>query len=136
MKPGFSIGAVARHTGVKVPTIRFYEQIGLVPPPRRSEHNRRYYGDLDVQRLLFIRHARELGFEVAAIRSLLALQDHPQMPCGQIDALVAKHLAVIGSKIRQLTDLRHELQRILASCTGGCVADCRVIESIATCEIQ
>ena len=71
------IGQAARRSGVKVPTIRYYEQIGLLTSPPRSEGNRRQYDGHDLRRLIFIRHARELGFEVGAIRTLLVLQDHP-----------------------------------------------------------
>jgi DNA-binding transcriptional MerR regulator len=134
MTSTLAIGEVARQTGIKVPTIRFYEQIGLLRAPQRSEGNRRCYRDSDVRRLVFIRHARELGFEVGAIRTLLALQDQPEMSCGQIDALVGDHLAAVDSKINRLVALRRELQQILACCTGGRVAECRVIESIAKCE--
>ncbi|MFX8672475.1 MerR family transcriptional regulator, partial [Acinetobacter baumannii] len=66
-----AIGEAARQSGVKVPTIRYYEQIGLLPAPPRSEGNRRLYGTADLRRLAFIRHARELGFEVGSIRTLL-----------------------------------------------------------------
>jgi DNA-binding transcriptional MerR regulator len=129
----FPIGEVARQTGIKVPTIRFYEQIGLLPAPSRSESNRRYYRESDVRRLAFVRHARELGFEVGIIRTLLALQDQPEISCGQIDALVGDHLAAVDDKINRLVALRGELQQILACCKGGRVAECRVIESIAKC---
>ena len=128
------IGEVARRTGLKVPTIRYYEQIGLLPPLPRSEGNRRCYHDSDVRRLVFIRHARELGFEVEAIRTLLAFQDQPENSCGQIDALVGEHLAAVDSRIRRLVALRRELQHILGCCRGGRVAECRVIESISNCE--
>jgi DNA-binding transcriptional MerR regulator len=127
----FPIGEVARQTGIKVPTIRFYEQIGLLPAPQRSEGNRRCYRESDVRRLAFIRHARELGFDVGAVRTLLALQDQPEVSCCQIDTLVGDHLAAIDRKITGLIALRKELQRMLACCGGGRVAECRVIESIA-----
>jgi DNA-binding transcriptional MerR regulator len=133
MSSTFPIGEVARQTGIKVPTIRFYEQIGLLPAPARSEGNRRCYRESDVRRLAFVRHARELGFEVGAIRTLLALQDQPEISCGQIDALVGDHLAAVDDKINRLVALRKELQQILACCKGGRVAECRVIESIAKC---
>ncbi len=68
----FSIGVFSRETGVKVTTIRFYEQIGLLPSPSRTDSNGRTYGPDDLKWLRFIRHARELGFEVDAIRQLLA----------------------------------------------------------------
>jgi DNA-binding transcriptional MerR regulator len=132
MSGTFPIGEVARQTGIKVPTIRFYEQVGLLPAPPRSEGNRRCYRESDVRRLAFIQHARELGLDVGAVRTLLALQDQPEMPCGQIDTLVGHHLAAVDRKITGLIALRNELQRILACCGGGRVAECRVIESIST----
>jgi len=127
------IGEVARQTAIKVPTIRFYEQIGLLPAPQRFEGNRRCYRESDVRRLAFVRHARELGFEIGTIRTLLALQDRPEISCGQIDALVGDHLAAVDDKINRLVALREELQQILACCKGGRVAECRVIGSIAKC---
>jgi DNA-binding transcriptional MerR regulator len=125
-----SIGDAARRTGIKVPTIRYYEQIGLVPAPGRSGGNRRYYGEDAIRRLTFIRHARELGFEIESIRALLALQDQPDQPCDDIDTLAREHLATIEEKIARLTGLRREMKRMLKSCSGGRVAECRVIESI------
>jgi DNA-binding transcriptional MerR regulator len=125
-----SIGDAARLTGIKVPTIRYYEQIGLLPAPGRSGGNRRYYGGDAIRRLTFIRHARELGFEVEAIRALLAMQDQPDRLCDDIDALAREHLAAIEEKIARLTALRREMKRMLKSCSGGRVAECRVIESI------
>jgi DNA-binding transcriptional MerR regulator len=125
------IGDVARHTGIKVPTIRYYEQIGLLPTPSRTEGNRRCYSEGAIRRLTFIRHARELGFEIDAIRELLALQDEPYRPCDDIDALAREHLAAIEKKIAQLTALRGEMKRMLKSCSGGRIAECRVVESIS-----
>jgi Cu(I)-responsive transcriptional regulator len=131
MPETFPIGEVARQTGVKVPTIRYYEQIGLLPPAPRSEGNRRCYERSKVQRLAFIRQARDLGFEIEDIRTLLALQDAPESSCGKIDALVAEHLANVDRRIARLSALRAELRRMLQRCAGGRVAECRVIESIA-----
>jgi DNA-binding transcriptional MerR regulator len=87
LKGDFAIGEAARRSGVKVPTIRYYEQIGLLPAASRSEGNRRLYDRRDLDRLAFIRHARELGFEVEAIRTLLSLQDDPEQPCAAADAI-------------------------------------------------
>lgn len=126
----FPIGVLAKETGVKIPTIRFYEEIGLLPAPIRATNNRRLYATDAVRRLKFIRHARELGFEIEDIRELLALSAHPAEPCADIDRLTRQHLSVIDQRIQQLTALRTELQKTLDTCTGGCVADCRVIESI------
>ena len=130
MTTELQIGEVARQTGVKIPTIRYYEQIGLLHPPLRSEGRRRRYGAADVRRLTFIRHARELGFEIEAVRTLLALQDRPERSCHDIDALTRDHLAAVEHKIARLVALRRELNRMLDCCAGGRVAECRVIESI------
>lgn len=123
-----SIGALGRETGVKVPTIRYYEQIGLLPSPGRAENNRRTYGPENVRRLNFIRHARELGFAVEAIRQLLSLEDEPHRPCEDADRIARAHLADIDSKIVRLTALRAEVQRMVDQCARGEIKNCRVIE--------
>jgi DNA-binding transcriptional MerR regulator len=126
-----SIGEAARGSGVKVPTIRYYEQIGLLPPPPRTEGNRRRYDASDLRRLTFIRHARELGFEVEAIRTLLALADKPEQSCEKADQIARAHLVEIDSRIGRLTALRAEVQRMTEECAHARVADCRVIEVLA-----
>ncbi len=131
MADKFTIGEAALRTGIKVATIRYYEQIGLLAAPVRSAGNRRHYQADDLKRLSFIRHARDLGFEIQAIRRLLSLQDHPQRSCEDIDQLVHEHLLATEDKIARLTSLRRELDRMLASCHGGIVAECRVIDAIA-----
>lgn len=130
MKP-LAIGALAQATGVKVPTIRYYEEVGLLPAPDRTESNRRTYGPSAVRRLSFIRHARELGFEVDAIRQLLALADDPHRPCHEADGIARAHLTDIDSKIRRLTALRAEVRRMVDQCAHGEIKDCRVIEVLA-----
>lgn len=125
------IGQAARQSGVKVPTIRYYEQIGLLPAPPRSEGNRRQYDDGDLRRLAFIRHARELGFEVEAIRTMLALQDRPEQSCAAVDEIARSRLSEVNQRIASLTALKAELERMLASCAHGQVAECRVIETVA-----
>ena len=123
-----SIGKLATATGVKVPTIRFYEQIGLLAPPPRTASDRRLYDDAALRRLSFIRHARQLGFDLDAIRSLLDLSDHPDRPCGDANAIAERHLADVTEKIAQLQALRTELSRMSAECAGGRVSACKVIE--------
>ena len=129
--PSLTIGDLARQTGVKVPTIRFYESIGLLPAPDRTASARRVYDRRAVQRLAFVRHARDLGFSVTAVRSLLELADHPDQSCADADRLAAEHLAEIERKIAQLQALRDELGRVTAECARGRVADCRVIEVLS-----
>ena len=125
------IGRLAKATGVKVPTIRFYEGIGLLPEPLRTHSDRRVYDRAAVDRLAFIKHARQLGFTVEAIRSLLDLSDHPDRPCEQANALAAAQLKTVEAKIRQLQALRRELRRMVATACEGQVSDCRVIEVLS-----
>lgn len=125
------IGALSDATGVKVPTIRFYEQIGLMPSPLRTQSNRRSYGPEHLQRLRFIRHARELGFSVEDIRELLAMSAQPQASCDGADSIARRHLREVKRRIAQLQSLRGELERMIGECGHGRVADCRVIESLA-----
>ncbi len=125
------IGAAAQHSGVKVPTIRYYEHIGLLPTPPRSEGNRRSYGEQDLRRLAFIRHARDLGFEISAIRSLLALQDTPQQTCASVHEIAQERLTDVVQRIQSLTALKTELEEMIAGCTRGHVEQCHVIEILA-----
>lgn len=131
MLQGVPIGMAASRSGVKAPTIRYYEQIGLLPSPSRSEANRRSYDETDLRRLTFIRHARELGFEVEAIRTLLALQDDPNQPCATADAIAKARLSEVERRIRSLKALQAELEVMIEGCSHGRVGSCRVIEVLA-----
>jgi DNA-binding transcriptional MerR regulator len=125
------IGELARRTGVKVPTIRFYEQIGLIAAPPRTEGNQRRYGKTEIDRLNFIRHARELGFEVDHIRELLAMSQEPQASCHQADSIAQSHLLEVDRRIEKLRRLRGELARMIDECGHGRICDCRIIEVLA-----
>jgi DNA-binding transcriptional MerR regulator len=127
----FSIGELGRRTSVKVPTIRYYEQIGLLPSPPRTEGRQRRYDTTHAARLNFIRHARELGFEVDDIRELLAMSAKPNQSCVEIDALAKRHIAQIDRRIAHLVSLRAELQHTVDECGQGRVCECRVIETLA-----
>lgn len=129
-----SIGELARRTGAKVPTIRYYEQAGLLPPPARTGGRQRRYGMAVVARLNFIRHARAVGFDVPAIRELLALSEQPERPCAEVDGIARRHVAEIDRRIARLTALRRELHRALDACGHGRVGECRVIEALANPE--
>ncbi|WP_181418363.1 MerR family transcriptional regulator [Phyllobacterium leguminum] len=122
------IGEASRASGVKVATIRYYEQIGLISAPPRTEGNRRLYDRRDIERLLFIRHARDLGFEIDAIRTLLDLQDNPDQSCATADAIARARLSDVESRIAKLLSLKVELQRMLECTAHGRVDQCRVIE--------
>lgn len=131
MAQGVPIGEAARRSGVKAPTIRYYEQIGLLPTPSRSQGNRRQYEVADLRRLAFVRHARELDFDIEAIRALLRLQDRPEQSCSAADEIARARLAEVEGRIVSLTALRAELERMVSECASGKVAECRVIETLA-----
>jgi DNA-binding transcriptional MerR regulator len=128
---GISIGELSRQTGVKVPTIRYYEGAGLMPLPPRTEGKQRRYDAAAVARLNFIRHARELGFEVDTIRELLAMNAQPDRSCAEVDQITRRHLAAVDRRIAQLTALRSELQRMIEECGHGRVCECRIIQVLA-----
>lgn len=131
MTTELTIGRAAEQCGVKVPTIRYYEEIGLLGAPARTGSGRRLYGPAELERLRFIRHARALGFEIEAIRALIALQEHPDWSCAEADSIAREHLTDVRQKISSLRALEAELERMTAGCAHGTVADCRVIEVLA-----
>ncbi len=126
-----SIGAMSRRTGVKVPTIRYYEQMGLIDPAERSEGNQRRYSEAHVERLAFIRHARDLGLPLEAIRELIDLSADPQRPCADADRIAKAHLEHVRGRIARLQRLERELSRIVSRCDGDHIGDCYVIEALS-----
>lgn len=127
----FTIGDLSRKTGVKVPTIRYYEQMGLMSEPERSEGNQRRYGRVERDRLSFIKHARDLGLTIDSIRELLELSEYPERPCNQADRIVAEQLYAVRERIEKLKRLEHELERISSHCGSGQIKDCYVIRALA-----
>lgn len=131
MAGNLRIGTVASAAGTNVETVRYYERIGLLPPPARTGGNYRAYDEADARRLAFIRHARALGFEIIEIRSLLTLSDDPGRDCAEADRIASEHLATVKLKLARLTGLRDELARIVGVCRGGRAATCRVLEAVS-----
>jgi len=127
----YSIGDLSKRTGVKVPTIRYYEQMGLLNEADRSEGNQRRYEKSHLERLAFVRHARDLGLTIDAIRDLIALSQHREMPCNGADRIAADHLAKVREKIARLKKLEHELERIVSHCDGHSIEDCYVIRALS-----
>jgi DNA-binding transcriptional MerR regulator len=127
----YGIGELARSAGYAVQTIRYYEQIGLMPAPPRTEGRQRRYSEDHLDRLLFIRHARDLGFEIEDVRSLLDLASQPDQSCASVDAIAKAHVSAIDEKISRLTALRAELTRTLRACSKGKIAQCKVIDVLA-----
>jgi DNA-binding transcriptional MerR regulator len=126
-----SIGQLSARAGVKVPTIRYYEGIGLIDPPGRTEGNQRRYGRAALERLRFIAHAREMGFPMDSLKSMLRLARHAEAPCADLDDLVRDRLVEVDARIARLTRLRGELAGMLDSCRHGSVADCRIVEVLS-----
>lgn len=131
MNSDLTIGRVADATGCKVQTVRYYEQIGLIPAPPRSSGNQRVYDSSAIHRLTFIRHARELGFPLQAIRDLISLSDNPDQSCEAADVIAKAQLDEVDLRIRRLGALRNELERMVEQCKGGRIADCRVLEVLS-----
>lgn len=123
-----SIGMLAKRTGTKVQTIRYYEQIGLLPEADRTMGGQRRYGDNEFDRLSFIRHSRQLGFTLEAIRELLALSDNPSKPCAEVDRIALGQLKEVERRIERLNVLKVELERMIAECAQGRVGECRVLD--------
>ncbi|MCF3936594.1 helix-turn-helix domain-containing protein [Acuticoccus sp. M5D2P5] len=123
-----TIGKLGQKTGTRVQTIRYYEEIGLMPEAERTEGGQRRYSDADFDRLSFIRHARQLGFPLEAIRELLSLSDHPDQSCHEADAIARRQLKQVEQRIARLNALKTELHRMIEECSGGHAADCRVLE--------
>ncbi|MEM9496053.1 MAG: helix-turn-helix domain-containing protein [Pseudomonadota bacterium] len=125
-----TIGRLSKAAGVKVTTIRYYESVGLMGAPARSQSGQRLYDGEAVQRLSFIRHARELGFPMEAIRELMDLQTRPDQDCAEVDAIARCQLADVRKRLDQLEALEAELKRMIKRCEGGKVGECRVMAAL------
>lgn len=131
MARALMIGDLARRTGTKVNTIRFYEEAGLLPKAARTASGRRTYGEDDLRRLMFIRHSRGLGFSTSMIRSLLDLSEHPEQRCDEARDIARLHLLDVKARIKRLKALQAELGRMISECSGArLVAECRVLEAL------
>ena len=124
------IGAAARTSGVHVETIRYYERIGLVRAPPRSAAGQRRYGPAEIRRLRFVRRARELGFSLDEIRTLLGLADGGPA-CAEVCALALRHLAEIRCKIADLERMGATLAATAARCAGDAAPDCPILDALA-----
>lgn len=127
----FSIGLLARATGTKVETIRWYERVGLLAAPARTAGNYRAYGRPHLARLSFIRRARDLGFSLDQVRVLLSLAEDRDRSCEAVDAVAREHREEVDRKISDLQALRRELDGLINQCRHGRVSECRIIEALA-----
>jgi len=125
---GLPIGELSRRTSVNIETIRYHERIKMLPTPARTEGGRRVYGPNELRTLAFIRRARELGFSLDDIRTLLNLGAPGQASCADVREIAAHHLDHIRAKISDLKKLERLLAKTIAQCSGNKVPDCPVVE--------
>ena len=128
---GMTIGQLGRATGTAVETVRYYEKIGLLPKAARTAGNYRSYGSAEVDRLGFIRKARDLGFSIEQVRALLSLSDERDRDRDDVDRIAKQHLAEVDRKIADLTALRRELSTVIEQCESGTVAECRILRALS-----
>ena len=126
-----SIGELSKRTGVKIPTIRYYEQQGLIDSPERSEGNQRRYEPAQLECLSFIKHARDLGIPIGSVKELIRLGSHPDGPCEDADRIANENLSAVRARIAKLKKLEAELERIASGCDSNKIHDCYVIRALA-----
>jgi|JI8StandDraft_1071087.scaffolds.fasta_scaffold67038_1 DNA-binding transcriptional MerR regulator len=135
MSARLSIGLVARRTGATVPTVRYYEEIGLLPAASRTASGQRSYDEATVRRLVFIRRCRDFGFSIEQVRELVGLVDQPDRPCVEVRDIAASHLQQVRRKLDELKALETSLSAIVCgcnvACAGGAAVDCTILEDLA-----
>jgi DNA-binding transcriptional MerR regulator len=130
------IGALAKRTGTNGPTIRYYEEIGLLPQADRQAGGQRIYSENDVRRLTFIRRCRDFGFSVEQVRMLVALVQDRDRSCLEARDLAQEHLTAVRTKIGELNKLERSIATFVASCNASCAGgagpDCVILEDLTT----
>ena len=130
------IGALAERTSTNAPTIRYYEEIGLLRPADRQSGGQRVYGDADVKRLTFIRRCREFGFSIDQVRVLVGLVQNPLSSCMHARDLAQEHLGAVRAKLAELKALERSISGFVASCDASCAGgpgpDCVILEDLAS----
>ncbi len=127
---GITIGRLAEAAGVNLETVRYYESIKLMPPPARTGAGHRAYDPAHVQRLRFIRHARELGFGIDAIRALLMLTEPGHRSCAEVREVASAHLEEVRAKLAHLTRLEGILSETISRCSGEPTPACPVLDML------
>lgn len=135
MSATLKIGELADRTGTNAPTIRYYEEIGLLPSPKRFESKQRRYGEEDVSRLTFIRRCRDFGFPIDQVRTLASLVNDASRSCVEARDLAQSHLDAVREKLSELRQLEKSIAAFVkdcdASCAGGPGPDCVILEDLA-----
>lgn len=123
------ISEAAAASGCHLETIRYYEQIELLPKPLRTSGGYRDYRPEDVDRLRFVTRGRDLGFSLGEIRSLLRLAEQSDLSCQEVDELARQHLHDIQTKLKDLRRMATELERVVQSCSGGVRGQCTILDT-------
>lgn len=126
----FPIGALSAQTGVNIETIRYYERIGVMPAPPRTEGRQRVYDEAHLKRLTFIRRSRELGFSLDQTRDLLGLVRGHGQTCAEVKVMTEQHVAEIRNKVKDLKRLERVLNDLASRCHGNEVPDCPILEAL------
>lgn len=128
------IGALAERTGTNAPTIRYYEQIGLLPKASRQTGSQRIYDDQDAQRLTFIRRCRDFGFSIEQVRRLTSLVQDRERSCTEARDLAHGHLLAVRDKLAELRQLERSIAAFVDSCDRSCAGgpgpDCTILEEL------
>lgn len=131
----WGIGKLAQSTGCNIETIRYYERIGLLPKPPRSEGGHRLYDEAHRSRLVFIRRGRDLGFTLKQIQELMGLSQEQEHSCQQALAIAERHLALVEEKLADLNKVRDSLAQMASSCRSSCACEtapkCSILEVLA-----
>lgn len=124
------IGELARASGCQVVTIRYYERVGVLPPPARAANNYRQYRDAHLRRLRFVRRTRELGFSLEEVRKMLELIDGGSYTCDDMRCLAQAHLTDVRTRLEDLKRMEATLSDLVGRCSGGATPDCSMLESL------
>jgi len=127
---GYAIGAISKHSGVTIETIRYYERIELMPKADRTQGGNRQYDHQQLKRLSFIKRSRELGFSIAEIRELLGMVDKERVSCGEVHDMTVLHLKSVHKKIASLKKLESALTDMASQCARGNIPDCPIIDTL------
>jgi len=127
---GYAIGQMSKQTGVNIETIRYYERIGIMPKPDRTDGGNRQYDHDQLKRLFFIRRARGLGFSLEEIRGMFEMVDRKDYSCGEVHDLTVDHLASVREKIANLRKLEKALTKMVSECSRGDVPECPILDTL------